>query len=119
MQDGGHKVDVAATLINYLDDATEIEWFHNAPKNTPDEFGTLTRDGGQTEIVRDLPTVTLLVYAASRGRAATLAEQTKRALLFAQYEVQSVFDCEILGDYYDPLDGKHRHRITASLIFND
>jgi hypothetical protein len=112
-------MDVAATLINYLDDATEIEWFHNAPKNTPDEFGTLTRDGGQTERARDLPTVTLLVYAQTRGRAARLADQAKNALLLAQYEVPSIFGCEILGDYYDPLDGKHRHRITASLNINE
>ena len=119
MQDGGHKVDVAATLINYLDDATEIEWFHNAPKSTPDEFGTLTRDGGPSEIVVDRPTVTLIVYAQSRGRAATLAEQTKNALLFASDTVDNIFQAEILGDYYDSLDGRHRHRITASLIVND
>ena len=112
-------MDVAATLINYLDDATEIEWFHNAPKSPPAEFGTLTRDGGPSEIVRELPTVTLIVYASTRGRAATLAEQAKNALLMAQYEIPSMFGCEILGDYYDPLDGKHRHRITASLIMND
>ena len=112
-------MDVAATLINYLDDATEIEWFHNAPKNTPDEFGTLTRDGGPTEVVVDRPIVTLIVYAQSRGRAAALAEQTKNALLFASDTVDNIFHAEILGDYYDPLDGRHRHRITASLIVND
>lgn len=112
-------MDVAATLIDYLDDATDIEWYHNAPKNSPAEFGTLSRSGGQTEIVRDLPRVTLIVYASTRGRAYTLAQQAKRALLFAQYDVMGLFGCEILSDYYDPLDGKHRHRITASLIFND
>ncbi|HAM15345.1 MAG TPA: hypothetical protein DCP91_05715 [Eggerthellaceae bacterium] len=112
-------MDVAATLVNYLDGATDIQWYHNAPKNSPAEFGTLTRDGGPSEIVRELPTVTLIVYASTRGRAATLAEQAKNALLMAQYEVPSMFGCEILGDYYDPLDGKHRHRITASLIMND
>lgn len=112
-------MDVAATLIDYLDGVTDIDWYHNAPKNSPAEFGTLTRDGGQTEIVRDLPTVTLIVYASTRGRASTLAQQVKRALLFAQYGVAGIFGCEILGDYYDPVDGKHRHRITASLIFND
>lgn len=112
-------MDVAATLISYLDDATEIEWFHNAPRSTPDEFGTLTRDGGPSEIVRDMPTVTLIVYAKTRGRAATLAEQTKQALLFASDAVDNIFRVEILGDYYDPLDGRHRHRITASLIVND
>lgn len=112
-------MDVAATLINYLDDATEIEWFHNAPKNSPAEFGTLTRDGGQTEIVRDNPTITLIVYAPTRARAAVLAFNVKQALLYAQYHVNGMFNAEILGDYYDPLDGKHRHRITASLIVND
>lgn len=112
-------MDVAATLINYLDDATEIEWFHNAPKNTPAEFGTLTRDGGSSEIVTDRPTITLIVYAANRGRAAALAFDVKQALLNAQYSVDALFNAEILGDYYDPLDGKHRHRITASLIVND
>ncbi len=28
-------MDVAATLINYLDTATDIEWYHNAPTNSP------------------------------------------------------------------------------------
>lgn len=112
-------MDVAATLINYFDTATDVSWYHNAPTNSPAEFGTLTRDGGNTEIMRDMPTVTLLVYAQTRGRAAFLAEQAKRALLFAQDSVQNVFGAEILGDYYDPLDGKHRHRITATLVVND
>jgi hypothetical protein len=112
-------VDVAATLINYLDDATEIEWFHNAPKNSPAEFGTLTRDGGPTEIVTDRPTITLLVYAQTRGRAANLAFDVKQALINAQYSVDALFNAEIMGDYYDTLDGRHRHRITASIIVND
>lgn len=112
-------MDVAATLINYLDDATDIPWYHNAPTSSPAEFGTLTRDGGPSEIVRDMPTITLLVHAQTRGRAATLAFQAKQALLTAQYEVDGIFACEILGDYYDPLDGRHRHRITASLTVND
>ena len=112
-------MDVAATLINYLDSATEIEWFHNAPKDSPAEFGTLTRDGGPSEIARDNPTVTLIVYASTRGRAASLAFDAKQALLNAQYNVDALFNAEILGDYYDPLDGRHRHRITASIIVND
>lgn len=112
-------MDVAAVLINYLDEATDIEWFHNVPRNAPDEFGTLTRDGGPSEIVRDLPTVTLIVHAATRGRAAALAFDAKQALLNAQYHVDCIFRAEILGDYYDPLDGRHRHRITASIIVND
>ena len=112
-------MDVAAVLINYLDSATDIDWYHNAPTNSPDEFGTLTRDGGNTEIVRDMPAITLLVYAQTRGRAAVLAGQAKQALLFASDSVTNVFGAEILGDYYDPLDGRHRRRITASLVVND
>ena len=112
-------MDVAAVLVNYMDDATDIPWFHDAPTNTPAEFGTLTRDGGPTEFVRDLPTVTLLVHAQKRGRAAQLAEQAKQALLAAPYEVENVFWVEILGDYRDPLDGRERHRITATLVVND
>ena len=112
-------MDIAAVLINYLDTATDIQWYHNAPKDSPAEFGTLTRDGGPTEIVRDLPTVTLLVHAGTRGRAASLASQAKRALLTASDSVANIFGAEILGDYYDPLDGRHRHRITATLVVND
>ena len=116
-------MDIAATLVNYLDETTEIPWFHNVPVNPPvsqpSEFGTLTRDGGQTEIVRDLPTVTLIVYAENRGRAAELAMQAKQMLMLMKYSAANVFEAEILGDYYDPLDGRHRHRITASLIVND
>lgn len=112
-------MDIAATLVRYLDEQSDIEWYHNAPKNTPDEFGTLTRDGGPSEIVRDNPTITLLVYAQTRGRAAALAFDAKQALLDAQYSVDGLFNAEILGDYYDPLDGRHRHRITASIIVND
>lgn len=113
------EVDVAATLINYLDGATALDWYHNIPQNAPEEYGTLTRDGGTTEIVRDLPTVTLMVYAATRGRAASLASSVKRSLIAAKWEVDNVFDVTIESDYYDPLDGRHRHRITATLIVND
>lgn len=112
-------MDVAATLIKYLDAATDIEWYHNSPANAPAEYGTLTRDGGPSEIVRDMPTVTLIVYAASRGRLANLASSVKRALIAAKWEIDNVFEVEIMSIYYDPLDGKHRARITASLIVND
>lgn len=112
-------MDVAATLIDYLDGATALEWFHDSPKNAPDEYGTLSRDGGSTEIVRDMPTVTLIIYAAKRGRAASLASSVKRALIASKWEIDNVFDVTIESDYYDPVDGKHRHRITASLIVND
>ena len=112
-------MDIAATLIDYLNQATTLEWFHNAPVNAPAEYGTLTRDGGPTELVRDMPTVTLVVHASTRGRAAALASDAKRALIASKWELDNVFDATIEGDYYDPLDGKHRHRITATLITND
>jgi len=112
-------MDIAAVLIDYLEDATSLEWFHDSPKNAPAEYGTVTRDGGATELVRDLPTVTLIVYAATRGRAANLAASVKRALIASKWSVDNIFDATIESDYYDPVDGKHRHRITASLITND
>ncbi len=73
-------MDVAAVLVNYMDEATSIEWFHNVPMDAPARFGTLTRDGGPSEAVRDIPTVTLMVHAASRGAAAQLAFEAKQAL---------------------------------------
>lgn len=112
-------MDIAATLIDYLDQATALEWFHDAPVGTPDEYGTVTRDGGTTELVRDLPTVTLIVHARTRGRAASYAASAKRALIASKWELDNVFEATIESDYYDPLDGKHRHRITATLITND
>lgn len=112
-------MDIAAVLIDYLEDATSLEWFHDSPKNAPAEYGTVTRDGGATELVRDLPTVTLIVYAATRGRAANLAASVKRALIASKWSVDNIFEATIESDYYDPVDGKHRHRITASLITND
>lgn len=113
-------MDVAATLINYLDSASSIPWYHNSPQNPPTEYGTLTRDGGgYDEFVRDQPTITLIIYAQTRGRAAALANSVKRALIAAKWSINNVFDVSVLSDYYDPLDGKHRHRITASLVVND
>ena len=61
-------MDIAATLIDYLDQATALEWYHDAPVGAPDEYGTVTRDGGPTELVRDLPTVTLIVDRKSSYR---------------------------------------------------
>ena len=56
-------MDVAATLINYLDEASSIPWYHNSPQNAPTEYGTLNRDGGgYDEFVRDQPTVVLRLY---------------------------------------------------------
>ena len=112
-------MDVAAEIINYMDGATTIPWYHDAPVGAPDEYGTVNRDGGPSEVVRDLPTLTLIVHAASRGRAADLAYEAKHALIGAKWAVPNVFDVAIEGDYHDPLDGKNRHRITASLIVND
>lgn len=113
-------MDVAATLINYLDNSSSIPWFHNSPQNAPTEYGTLNRDGGAyDEFVRDQPTITLIIYASTRGRAAALANSVKRALIASKWAVDNVFNVSILSDYYDPLDGKHRHRITASLVVND
>ena len=112
-------MDVAATFISYLDNATSIPWYHNSPQNAPTEYGTLTRDGGGADLVRDMPTLTLIIYAPTRGRAAALASSVKRALIASKWEIQNVFETEIMSDYYDPLDGKHRHRITASFTVND
>ena len=112
-------MDVAAEVVTYLDDVTGIPWFHDVPEHAPAEFGTATRDGGPTELVRDTATVTLMVHAATRGRASDLASETKRALLLMPYEVANVFRAEVMGDYYDPLDGRFRHRVTTQIIVND
>ena len=112
-------MDIASTLIGYLNQATALEWFHDSPVNAPAEYGTLSRDGGSTELVRDLPTMTFIVYASTRGRAANFASSVKRALIASKWELDNVFDATIESDYCDPLDGKHRHRITATLITND
>lgn len=113
-------MDIAATIINYLDRVSEVGWYHNSPKSAPTEYGTLTRDGGAYDsYVRDMPTITLIVYAATRGRCAELAGNTKQQLIRACWEVDNIFQVEIFGDYYDPVDGKHRHRITAQVTVND
>ena len=112
-------MDIAATLVRYLDEQSDVEWYHNAPTNTPDEFGTLTRDGGPSEIVRDNPTITAFVYGGSRPRSEELAEQARQLLLDAQYEIDGIFGCEIFSIMHENVDGRHRHRITASLIVND
>lgn len=112
-------MDVAAEAIAYLARATGIPWHHDRPKHAPEELGTLTHDGGPTTLFTDRPMLTLMVYAGTRGRAADLAQATKRALLGMQWDVDNVFGSEVLGDYYDPLDGLHRHRITAQLTICD
>lgn len=112
-------MDVAAEVVTYLDDVMSIPWYHDVPEHAPAEFGTATRDGGPTEVVRDTATMTLMVHAATRGRAADLAHVAKSCLLAMQWDRSNVFQTEVLGDYYDPLDGRCRHRITAEIIVND
>jgi len=112
-------MDVAAEVVTYLAEVTGIPWHHDVPRHAPAEFGTANRDGGPTELVRDTATVTLLVHAATRGRAADLAAETKRWLLAMRWERPNVFSVEILSDYYDPLDGRCRHRVTAQILVND
>ena len=108
-------MDIAAEAIAYLTTATGVPWYHDRPEHATGELGTLTRDGGPTEVGRDRPTMTLMCYAPTRGRAANLAWATKCALLEMQWDVTNVFACEVMGDYYDPVDGYHRHRITAQI----
>ncbi len=113
-------MDVAAAVIAYLDDATSVSWYHNVPESAPTSFGTLTRSGGATsDYIRDQPTLTLQCYANTRGAAADLAAEVKLALMEMPFEVAQVFACDIMSDYYDPVDGYHRHRITCQLIVND
>lgn len=112
-------MNITTTLIDYLDESTPLTWYRNAPVNAPVQFGTIQRDGGESEIVRDLPTVTLIVYAATDGEAEDLAQEVKRALLLSKWEIANIFEVQVEGMYNDPLDGKHRHRITATLITND
>ncbi len=113
-------MDVAAATIAYLDEATTATWYHDVPSGATGTFGTLTRSGGpMSDYVRDQPTLTLQCHADTRGAAADLAEETKAALMAMPYECTNVFACEILGDYYDPLDGQARHRVTCRLTTND
>ena len=112
-------MDVAAVAVDYLTEATGVPWYHDVPPGAKPPFGTLTRDGGPTYMVRDMPTLTLMCHGATRGDAADLAEATKRALIKMPWSVANVFGAEVMGDYYDPLDGRHRHRVTASLLVND
>ena len=113
-------MDKAARLIEYLDAATSIPWYHNAPVDAPAEYGTLKRDGGPVELVRDLPMVTFIVHAPTRGRAAELADEARDALFAAQWDIPNLFDVVIEGAMHDPLDGETgRYRLTAVLTFND
>lgn len=112
-------MDVAAEVVTYLTQVTGIPWYHDAPEHAPDEFGTASRDGGPTRLVSDTATMTLMVHAASRGRAADLAHIAKSCLMAMPWDRPNVFSTEVMGDYYDPLDGRHRHRITAQILVND
>lgn len=112
-------MDVAAEVVTYLAAVTGIPWYHDVPKHAPAEFGTATRDGGPSDIARDTATVTLIVHAGTRGRCADLAHVAKSCLMAMRWDRPNVFGTEVLGDYYDPLDGRHRHRITAQILVND
>lgn len=112
-------MDVAAEVVTYLADVTGIPWYHDLPEHAPAECGTAKRDGGPSTLFTDTATVTLMVYAATRGRAADLAHVAKSCLLAMPWDVANVFDVEVLGDYHDPLDGRQRHRITAQILVND
>lgn len=111
-------MDVAATLVRYLSAHTDVSWYHDKPTGRVPECGTVTRDGGPSGLVEDSATVTLMAYAPTRGRAADLAWQAKQALVAMPWWVENVFGAEVLGDYYDPLDGQHRHRVTARVTVN-
>lgn len=112
-------MDVAAEVVTYLDDVTGFPWYHDAPEHTPDEFGTANRDGGPSELVRDTATMTLMVHAASRGRASDLAVIAKNCLMAMPWDRPNVFQVEVIGTGSDKLDGRYRCRITAEIIVND
>lgn len=112
-------MDVAAEAIDYLAQAMGVPWYHDVPKHAPGTFGTLTRDGGPRGFVADHPTLTLMCHAPTRGACADLAEATAQALISWRDHRPAVIACEVLGDYYDPLDGRCRHRVTAQLTIND
>lgn len=111
-------MDVAAQMLKYLSAHTDARWYHDKPMGHVSECGTVTRDGGPSDLAQDTATVTLMAYAPTRGRAADLAWQAKQALVAMPWWVENVFSVEVLGDYYDPLDGQHRHRVTARVLVN-
>lgn len=112
-------MDVAAEVVTYLGDVTGFPWYHDVPKHAPEEFGTATRNGGPTELVRDTATMTIMVHAASRGRASDLAVIAKNCLMAMPWDRPDVFNVEVMGDGSDKLDGRYRRRITAEIIVND
>jgi hypothetical protein len=112
-------MDIAAVAIDYLTTETGVPWYHDRPEHAAGALGTLVRDGGPYSLATDMPTLTLMCYGATRGDAADLAGDVKRALMLMPYEVANVFGAEVMGDYYDPLDGYHRHRVTAQLVTSD
>lgn len=112
-------MDAAAVTRAYLGEATTIPWYHDAPSHPPEEYGTITRDGGPKELVTDRPILTAIVHATRRGRAADLADEAEQAIIAMPWSVDNVFSAEVMGNYYDPMDGRPRHRITAQITTND
>ena len=112
-------MDIAATVVAYLDEYTDIPWYHDRPTGHVGECGTVAADTRSAELVQEVATVTLMVYANKRGRRDDLAKQAAQALLAMPWRVQNIFAAEVMGGYDDPVDGLKRRRITASVTVNN
>lgn len=109
-------MDWAKIAIKYLNaQVDEINVYHTAPQDKPDEFATLRLSTTLAyNRVQVTPQLIVTVWAKSRQRAAALADMVDEAMFAADENLENVFSTAQVGGYREPTPppGYEQHVLT-------
>lgn len=101
---------------------SELETFNRTPSPRPAEFVKVLGVGGNSrDRVTDVATVAVEAWAATRSRAAALAQEVRAVIhamegsTFDGYSVQEVAEYAAPGDLPDPLSDQFRYTATYAI----
>lgn len=102
--------------------ASELETVNRTPNPRPAEFVKVLGVGGnRRDRVTDVATVAVEAWAATRSRAAALAQEVRAVIhamegaTFDGYSVQEVAEFAAPGDLPDPLSDQFRYTATYAI----
>lgn len=120
--DASMAIADAIQVLHRATFASTLDVGNRIPNPRPAEFARVLGVGGiQRDQVTDVPTLAVEAWAASRTRAAALAQELRAVVhalegrSFAGYTVQDVDEYAGPGDLPDPLSDQSRYSATYAV----